>query len=334
MQLDPNLTAAELYELARTRPDLHPAIAAHPNAYPDLLNYLSSTGNPAVIAALAARGQTAGAHITTAGQRPSSKGMIWLIILLGLVAVIAVLVAVWALSGRGSDDAAAPPEIEAEVDESPDPEPEPDPVPEESEEPEPAEPTEEPVTPEPTEDAEEIASPCTDGEELIDGRCVVTATGCPAGIAVPSSIDEALVCGGIPADAHSTPDETITGISISAATFVTPSGNIGCDRIDEYGLACFIMDRYWDEVVPNEHINCGGFTLTTEGELEPHCRGDAPLWVLVTHGQVTGENITMPYDNSYLIGDNVCLSEFHGLTCWNPETAHGFFLSRESFESW
>jgi len=53
--IDPDATPAELAEFA-TEAEYRPAVAAHPNAYPDLLVWLSTLGEPAVDAALRARG--------------------------------------------------------------------------------------------------------------------------------------------------------------------------------------------------------------------------------------------------------------------------------------
>lgn len=63
-ELDPNATASELHQLAASKPHLHAAIAAHPNAYPDLLKWLASLGNPEVIAAIEAREEQPSAETT------------------------------------------------------------------------------------------------------------------------------------------------------------------------------------------------------------------------------------------------------------------------------
>ena len=52
---DPSTPAALLGEIATHRPDLRAAIAANPTAYPELLDWLRSFGDPAIDAALAAR---------------------------------------------------------------------------------------------------------------------------------------------------------------------------------------------------------------------------------------------------------------------------------------
>lgn len=52
---DPNTSAEDLRLIAAVRPDLHTAIAAHPNAYAGLLDWMESLGNPEVVAAVAQR---------------------------------------------------------------------------------------------------------------------------------------------------------------------------------------------------------------------------------------------------------------------------------------
>lgn len=52
---DSNTSAEDLRLIAAVRPDLHTAIAAHPNAYAGLLDWMESLGNPEVVAAVAQR---------------------------------------------------------------------------------------------------------------------------------------------------------------------------------------------------------------------------------------------------------------------------------------
>ncbi|WP_156165399.1 hypothetical protein [Demequina rhizosphaerae] len=56
----PYATAAELSELAYSRPELRPAIAANPSAPASLLQWLIEQGEPAVLAAISARGRLLG----------------------------------------------------------------------------------------------------------------------------------------------------------------------------------------------------------------------------------------------------------------------------------
>ena len=51
----PTTPAAELARIAASRPDLHPALAANPATYPDLVDWLRTSPDPAVQTALAQR---------------------------------------------------------------------------------------------------------------------------------------------------------------------------------------------------------------------------------------------------------------------------------------
>lgn len=54
---DPRTSGQTLADIAAQRPDLRPAVAANPSAYPALLDWLRGLGEPAVDAALASRAQ-------------------------------------------------------------------------------------------------------------------------------------------------------------------------------------------------------------------------------------------------------------------------------------
>ncbi len=56
----PYATASELSDLAYTRPELRPAIAANPSAPASLLQWLTEQGEPAVLAAISSRRPLAG----------------------------------------------------------------------------------------------------------------------------------------------------------------------------------------------------------------------------------------------------------------------------------
>lgn len=66
---DPATTAETLARIAYERPDLRPAVAANPAAYPELLTWLGQFNDPAVSAAIAARGGAA----PTAGWAPAQQ---------------------------------------------------------------------------------------------------------------------------------------------------------------------------------------------------------------------------------------------------------------------
>lgn len=52
---NPHTPALTLQDIAKTRPDLRPMVAANPAAYPDLVNWLAGLGDPQVDAAIAQR---------------------------------------------------------------------------------------------------------------------------------------------------------------------------------------------------------------------------------------------------------------------------------------
>ena len=65
----PATPAAELARIAASRPDLHPALAVNPATYPDLVDWLRTSPDPAVQAALARR-TTAPARAANAPTNP------------------------------------------------------------------------------------------------------------------------------------------------------------------------------------------------------------------------------------------------------------------------
>ena len=65
----PTTPAAELARIAASRPDLHPALAVNPATYPDLVDWLRTSPDPAVQAALARR-TTAPARAANAPTNP------------------------------------------------------------------------------------------------------------------------------------------------------------------------------------------------------------------------------------------------------------------------
>ncbi|QIK83805.1 hypothetical protein [Sanguibacter sp. HDW7] len=67
LALDPTTTAAQLAGIATSRPDLRALVAAHPQAYPSLLDWLRGLGDPAVVAAIDAR---SGAQASTQSFQP------------------------------------------------------------------------------------------------------------------------------------------------------------------------------------------------------------------------------------------------------------------------
>jgi len=69
--VDPSTSAADLAQIAQAQPRLWPEIAAHPNAYPDLLSWLSANGDTATKQAVATR-LTVGARTSMAVSTPTN----------------------------------------------------------------------------------------------------------------------------------------------------------------------------------------------------------------------------------------------------------------------
>ncbi len=70
---DPGTQPAILGEIATHRPDLRPAIAGNPTAYPDLLDWLANLNDPAVNAALAARAQGTTGPVPVPAAQPAAE---------------------------------------------------------------------------------------------------------------------------------------------------------------------------------------------------------------------------------------------------------------------
>lgn len=112
---DPSTSAAELAQIAAARPDLHAAIAVHPNAYPALLSWLVDQGDPAVASAVAARGglpagpdPVASGGEASATSAPSRTGLIiglvvGGVVLLGVIGAVVAGLFVWRAGSAAVD---------------------------------------------------------------------------------------------------------------------------------------------------------------------------------------------------------------------------------------
>lgn len=122
MVANPATSSIQLAQLANLFPQLHPQIAQHPQASPDLLNWLATSRDPAVQRALASRRSTPptpGAIPPTAVADPAAqapitpapKSSLPLVagIVIGVVVLaLIVLLAVWALGPKKSASATQP----------------------------------------------------------------------------------------------------------------------------------------------------------------------------------------------------------------------------------
>ena len=130
----------------------------------------------------------------------------------------------------------------------------------------------------------------------------------------------------LPATAHATVNEY---------QFQSPSGNIGCEMIDEgngtVGAVCKVRDRTWVAPPPGGGRWCqyaGTDLKLFQGETP--CVGVWPnqIWLL----QDWNELATLAYGQTHTIGTITCDSEPSGVTCTDSSTGHYFRVSRESYQ--
>ncbi len=114
------------------------------------------------------------------------------------------------------------------------------------------------------------------------------------------------------------------------ASLKTPSGNIGCDFSRETagcGVMSYLTDKPYgsDGSFPRWWFNLVG-DIPQIGS-----KGDIPIF-----GEPSldfGKPYILNYGESAFFGRTACSSEEKGLTCWNIDTGHGIFLSREEYRS-
>jgi hypothetical protein len=107
-----------------------------------------------------------------------------------------------------------------------------------------------------------------------------------------------------------------------AATFKSPSGNIGC-AIGAGGVRCDIRAHAWRP--PPKPASCqldwgNGLTLGKRGRARFTCAGDTLL----------GAGAVLAYGRDIERGRFRCLSRRRGMRCFNRRNGHGFALSRQA----
>ncbi|GAA1157096.1 hypothetical protein [Nesterenkonia sandarakina] len=99
--------------------------------------------------------------------------------------------------------------------------------------------------------------------------------------------------------------------------FTAPSGNINC-AMSEDELECSILDYSFE--TPED---CEGPARLSVGSEDPR----------LECGSTEGENsATLQYGQSASNGRFACVSSESGFECWNTETGNGFFMARESYQ--
>lgn len=150
---------------------------------------------------------------------------------------------------------------------------------------------------------------------------VAEVADCPGSVELPAEVDSR-ACGPVP-------DDAINGGQ--GEQFITPSGNIAC-LMGEEDVMCQALDTVMIEDFDNPEGDgqCDGFWL--EASVDYLCHSESPLWD-GRESDPAGWPV-LNYGDTVAVFQYVCTSENNGLTCWNGETGHGFFLSRSRYAQW
>jgi hypothetical protein len=144
----------------------------------------------------------------------------------------------------------------------------------------------------------------------------------------------------IAATATALPLAAIAHADDTSYTFLSPSGNIGCEMRADAGVftVCKIQDHSW-VVPPNENchkravvgaIGEPGFDMQFH-QGNPPCVGSNmnqfffPPDPLATYP-------TLGYGQTHSVGAITCDSERSGVTCTDSDTGHFFKVSRDSYQ--
>ena len=153
----------------------------------------------------------------------------------------------------------------------------------------------------------------------------------PAGAPVPGAYAGA--GGPRPADAEPLPTYVAGGVT--SATFLTPSGGIGCDfaaSADQGGCGV----RAYNQSKPYGCTQLAGtckanwfFPFAGDRVGPIKARTDTTGWM----NQPAASVSRVAYGKVVYFQDWVCASAYTGLTCWNTKTGSGVFLSNERSET-
>lgn len=294
---DPNASQEDLFHIAQSRPDLLAKIAAHPNAYPELLTWLGSLGDSHVDAALARRNQRQTGIIfhddhrvmpTTGGSAPSAasihsapsatsaaiapnmpppavdhenRKLILPVAILAL-ALFLVVGVFWLMMNSGRDDE---PQVSPSVETS---------------------------APAASEPATELPASETPSEDSADQTEAAT--------------DE-------PVETPYMPEAERVDV-VSA-----PSGNIACRASGDGSWSCTIYQYNFTDVPPG---GCDGGAVSIR--VDPEGRSNA----LCSEDVDPGDG-QLAYGQTVQLGDRAaCTSTEAGMRCWSGITNEGFNMAR------
>lgn len=143
------------------------------------------------------------------------------------------------------------------------------------------------------------------------------------------------------------PSETVSKNGLKIASIATPTGNIGCDiRLTDNSedpedhskdsIICAV--KSWKDGAPvaadpKPDKGTTPYIYLGSEDKEPSYGGSHKgKFCFEKDGCEDGfKGQKLEYDKAVTYGDFVCVSEMHGLTCWNTKTERGVFLSRDHF---
>ena len=157
------------------------------------------------------------------------------------------------------------------------------------------------------------------------------------GVEIPVGINP-IVCQSMPAAAQ----QTMTSGGVETyAEFSMPSGNVGCtEDPNTDAVICEIINKTW--TLPAELVaQCpsnGGSCLFVEAGIKDGAvttigHADPGLWV----NNVGDPSMTVPtlaYGQVADFSPVACLSNEHGVVCWDTTTHHGFQMNSDWFLYW
>ena len=146
----------------------------------------------------------------------------------------------------------------------------------------------------------------------------------------------------VPAQAHAKAGTTgvPTGVQSwatdkhGAVSFLTPTGNIGCDVISgDSMVVCMLKESQWTEKVDSPGIDPKTGKPVQRRAFQLQLKADGSSQVTAPGGANgamgnRSSTKTLQYGQMLHAGTFVCASEQNGVTCWNHTTGHGLFLNR------
>ena len=107
-------------------------------------------------------------------------------------------------------------------------------------------------------------------------------------------------------------------------TIVTPTGNIYCYG-GTSGISCRVLETNFTPK-RNSSGSALGATISTSGSGQLNYVSGKPA---------AGDYATFEYGETMQVAGRVaCGSAFEGVTCWNVDNGHGFFVSRQDIDVW